>query len=185
MTQRVGVINLSRKPIRLGTTHVPPAKDNPAATLVDLDVGAVRRDLARYNDRVAIVVDQMSADGGLQDAPLGTATITPGAEAADEINVAIQLKNTDGSNVASIKAVDAWFGTSATDPTLASAAPDGGAAAGANGKLVELVADKAFKLVTNATGAVNVVITESTAKSFFLWVALPNGKTQVQTVTFA
>lgn len=110
-----------------------------------------------------------------------TATIAAGAEAANVRRVTVQLKDENGANVAAKTAVEIWLAISQANVNVA-AVPDGGFAVGTKGTIVkELVADQLALCVTDATGALEVDITESTAKSFFVAVKLPNGTIVVST----
>lgn len=64
MARNLRVLNLSRKNIRLGKTNVKPAVGNPTPTVIDVEDGNVRRDLARYADRVVL----LGAEAGIQTA---------------------------------------------------------------------------------------------------------------------
>lgn len=116
-----------------------------------------------------------------------TATFTIGAEAANVINVAVALKDANGTAVAAQQVVQAFLSDSATGVDITATAPDGGTAEGSSGFiLVEDVAQTLMTVETNASGVVDVDITESGADTWYLVVALPNGKTVVSgAITFA
>lgn len=110
------------------------------------------------------------------------ATFVVGAEGGNVINVAVQLKNADGSNVASARALRAWLSSTNAAPfTIVGTAPDTTVAIGANGAIINAEQTrKDFTLCTNATGAVDLNITESAnTAAQYLVVELPNGKLKV------
>lgn len=181
MARLISLINLSRKQVRIGTTKVAPASKGGAPVAVDLDSPVVRRDLHAHKGEVAIVRSYDDVVGG--GAPLN-ATLSAGAESANAIDITLTVKSADGQAFTAAKVVNAWLGTSGVDPTLVTTAPDGGVAAGTGTKLVQTVANKFFKVYTSSAGVAHIVLTHSLAGSFYLWVELGNGQTQVQTVTF-
>jgi hypothetical protein len=119
-------------------------------------------------------------------AGLGTPAFTIGAEAANAINVAVQLKDAAGVNLAVRGSVTAYLSDSATGADIAATAPDGGVAVGTEGLAIPLVADKAFQLVSNAAGVVDLDIGESGADTFYLVIVGENGGLTVSdAITFA
>lgn len=111
---------------------------------------------------------------------------TVGAEATDVINVALQLQS-NGKNVDARSAVLAYLSDDAAGDGVASTAPTGGVAEGTDGEIIsEIDADKVFLLKTNATGAIDVDITDTGTPTFHLVVVLPTGKITVSdAITFA
>lgn len=111
---------------------------------------------------------------------------TIGAEASDVINVGIQFK--DGNrNVAQRAGVIAYLSDDANGDSVTGTAPAGGVAVGTDGLAIPLVADKAFQLVSEADGHVDLDITNaSTTPTFYLVVILPDGTLSVSdAITFA
>lgn len=98
---------------------------------------------------------------------------TIGEEGGDVINVACQVKDADGANMDGVLNVLAFLTDSSGGLDIAATAPDGGVAAGTNGKiLVQVVAGKMFWLQTNEAGQVDINITESGADTWYLLVNL-------------
>lgn len=114
------------------------------------------------------------------------ATIAVGTEATDVINVDIDLTDADGNNVTAITAVHAYLSDAATGSGVSGTAPSGGVAEGTNGKLAETVANKVFILLSDATGNVDIDLTDTGTPTFYLVVVLPTGKVVVSdAITFA
>jgi hypothetical protein len=104
------------------------------------------------------------------------ATFTIGAEATDVINVAIQLEWASGEAVDRSCAVLAYLSDNADGSTLIATAHSGGAAIGTDGLAIEVVADKAFWLISESDGDIDINLTHvTTAKTAYLVVVLPSG----------
>jgi hypothetical protein len=129
------------------------------------------------------------ASGGVFDnngAPAG-ATFVVGAEAGgNTINVAIQLKDANGADLAVHGSVLAYLSNDANGNAIATAAPSGGWAIGTDGLLIPIVTNKAAQLVSEADGDIDVTIIEAGAYTVYLVLVLPNGKLAVSgAITFA
>jgi hypothetical protein len=115
-----------------------------------------------------------------------TATITVGAEGGDAINVAVQLKDAGGTNVAVRQALAWYLASDSTGATPSGTAPSGGTASGTNGKIIEWVAQLSGLMVFNATGQCDINITEAGVATWYLVVVTPQGKLLVSgAITFA
>jgi hypothetical protein len=114
------------------------------------------------------------------------ATIVVGAEADDVINVAIQLKDYDGTDLAVRASVLAYLSDAAAGESETATAPSAGVTAGTDGGCIPLVEDKVFLLTSEADGDIDVAITEDATATWYLVVVLPNGKRVVSdAITFA
>lgn len=101
---------------------------------------------------------------------------TIGAEDTNAINVSIQLTDRDNGNELKERAALLWYlASNATGDAIATA-PDGGIAIGTDGLLIEHTNNVAGVVVSEADGDIDVTITESTAKSFYLVLVAPDGK---------
>lgn len=136
-------------------------------------------DRDRFYGKLAIADD---------DIPVG-ATIAVGAEAGNVINVAVQLNK---DNAASPTALDisagvfAYLSDDSDGSSIAGTAPDGGVAIGTDGLAIPVVAGKAFQLVSEADGDIDLNITESGADTWYLVVVLPTGQLVISgAITFA
>lgn len=104
-----------------------------------------------------------------------TPTITVGEAAADAITVAAQFK-TGGSNLTYPISGLCYLSDSADGIGVTATGPDS-VADGGDGAIQALVANKVYLYQTNATGSVQITITETTeATSFYLVFILPNNK---------
>jgi hypothetical protein len=104
----------------------------------------------------------------------GDVEFTIGAEAAS-IRVSGQLKTVDDENVDGKKLVNIWL-SDAAGGTVCAVAPSGTVAIGTAGVILQnLIAKLNFQIITGATGAFNIDITEAGAKELYVNVAW-NGK---------
>lgn len=117
---------------------------------------------------------------------MGTPTITVNAAVGDAITINVQLKDSAGADLAVRGSVQAYLSDDANGDSVAGTAPDGNVAAGTDGVLIPIVADKAFILVSEADGDIDVVITESGADTWYLILIMPDGKLVASgAITFA
>lgn len=105
-----------------------------------------------------------------------SASITVGTEATNVINVAVQLKNASGGNLAARGSVIAYLSDDANGDSIAATAPSGGVAVGTDGLAIPLVADKAFCLVSESDGDIDLDITEVGADTWYLIIVTPAGE---------
>ena len=115
-----------------------------------------------------------------------TATITVGTEVTNAIAVTVQLKDGNGDNIDAISGFQWYLSGDSAGAGIVGTAPTGGVAAGASGKIAEVLADKAGFMLTSATGAAILTLTDSGTPTFYLVVILPTGKTVISSaITFA
>lgn len=114
--------------------------------------------------------------GALERSAISGATITVGAEAADVINVAIQLQGNQSADAAQALGVLAYLSDNSDGSTLIATAHSGGVAVGTDGLAIELTADKVFVLVSESDGDIDLDITEAGAKTAYLVLVAPNGE---------
>ena len=116
-----------------------------------------------------------------------SATITVGAETGgNTINVAIQLKDADGVDLSIHGRVMAYLSNDANGNSIATTAPSGHVAIGTDGLLIPQVTDKAFDLVSEADGDIDLNVVEAGAATWYLILVLPNGKlVSSAAITFA
>lgn len=103
-------------------------------------------------------------------------TIAVGAESTNVINVTVQLKDAAGDDLAVRGSVLAYLSDDANGDSIAGTAPDGGVAIGTDGLLIAQVANKAFQLVSEADGDIDIDITESGADTWYLILVMPDGR---------
>lgn len=116
---------------------------------------------------------------------VGGVGFTVGVEAGNAINVALQLLGADGYDLEAPGSVFVYLADDALGQAIAASAPSGGWAIGTDGLLIPVVANKAAHFVSEADGDIDITITESTAKDFWVCVILPSGELVTQKVTFA
>lgn len=107
------------------------------------------------------------------------ATFTIAAQVSRTINVAMQLKDADGNALVVRGAVDAYLSDNADGSTLTASTPTSTVAIGTNGLLINQVTDKAFKLVSNASGQVDINVINSGSHTYYLALVMPDGGIQV------
>lgn len=116
------------------------------------------------------------------------AVMTVGTEAANAIDVAVQLNDPLTEKALSeVGIVDFYLSDDAAGIIPTAAVPDGGIAVGAAGGVIETVTDAAGKLISDATGLVNLVISDVTGTpTWYLVLVLPMGGLVVSdAITFA
>jgi hypothetical protein len=112
--------------------------------------------------------------------------ITVGTEAADVINVGLQVNDAEGVAVAAAVGLHAWLSDTAAAAVTATA-PSAGVAIGTDGVIiVEHTADILFELLTDAVGALDLDIGEVGVDTWYLNVRLPDGSVvSSAAITFA
>lgn len=120
----------------------------------------------------------------LDGAPMAAAFVV-GAQAGDVINVAVQLRDANAADLAVRGAVIAYLSDDANGDSVAGTAPDT-VAIGTDGVAIPLVAGKAFQLISEADGDIDLDITEDGADTWYLVIVLANGKLVASgAITFA
>lgn len=105
------------------------------------------------------------------------AKFTIGEEAANAIAVSVQLVDREnGNEIAERVAIPWYLSADANGDAIAAAAPSGGIAIGTDGLLLEWTANLSGLAVSEADGDLDVAITEAAAKTFYLILAMPDGK---------
>lgn len=101
-------------------------------------------------------------------------SITPAAGSANVCLVTFQAKDAQGNNLAAVTALDIWLSDAATGIGLTATSASGAVAAGASGTdLGALTAKKALRVLTSATGAYILSITDTAKTGFYPCCALP------------
>jgi len=135
-------------------------------------------------DGITSTVSELNAVASLP----ATADITVGTEADNSINVAVQLQDANGDNVAAVYHVECYLSDQADGTDETAAAPDADVAIGTDGVILsELTTDIRFKIQTDATGAFDLDIGDATGTpTWYLVVILPNGQQVISdAITFA
>lgn len=128
-----------------------------------------------------------AAELNVLDAALAGATIVVGAETANVINVAIQLKDAAGADLAARAALPFYLADDANGDTPSSAAPDGGIAIGTDGAMIEWAANLSGLLISESDGDIDINLTHAAgAKTCYLILVMPNGSLIASSaITFA
>ena len=115
-------------------------------------------------------------------------TFTVGAENTNVVAVGVQFRDErDGNLISERVSVTAFLSTDAEGEVLAPTAPSGGVAvAGGVGLAVPLVTNRVWQLVSDASGQIDLEVTETGAATWYLVVVNPDGTLSVSGVlTFA
>jgi len=116
---------------------------------------------------------------------LGAPAFVIGVEAGNVINVGIQLKDSAGADLAVRAGVIAYFSDDANGDSVAGTAPTT-VAIGTDGVAIPLVAGKAFQLVSEADGDIDIDITEAGIDTWYLILVMPDGRLVASNaITFA
>lgn len=115
-----------------------------------------------------------------------TVTFTIGSESSDTINVAVQVEQEDQS-LSERTSFIAYLSGDAEGDGVVGTAPTGGVSAGTNGQvLTEIETDKVLLLKTNASGSVDIDLTDTGTPTFHLVVIEPDGSiTASDAITFS
>ena len=109
--------------------------------------------------------------------PAMDAKITVGAEAADVINVAIQLLDWDnGNEVDERVCVPFYMSDDANGDSIAATAADSGIAIGTDGVAIEWTASLAGVLVSESDGDIDIDVSESGVDTWYLILVMPDGR---------
>jgi len=113
--------------------------------------------------------------------------MTVAAEGGNEIDVAVQLNDPEGKALSEVGVVDFYLSDDAAGIIPTAAVPDTGIAVGAAGGVIETLADAAGKLISDATGLVNLVIGDATGTpTWYLVIVSPDGNLTISdAITFA
>jgi len=111
----------------------------------------------------------------LDGAPLDASFVVGAETGGNTINVAIQLKDADGADLAVRGSVFTYLSDDANGDSIAATAPSGGIAIGTDGLAIPVVANKAFQLTSEADGDIDVNIVEAAGATWYLVLVLPNG----------
>lgn len=128
----------------------------------------------------------VSSIGDLRNT-VASASFTVGAEntGAGTINVAIQLKDWNGVDLAH-RATLLWYLSSDANGDAIAAATSGGIAIGTDGLLIEWTANVSGIVTSEADGDIDVTLTEAGAGTWYLVLVLPGGRLAVSgAITFA
>lgn len=111
---------------------------------------------------------------------------TVGVEAANAINVAVQLIDRMNGNEVGERIGLAWYLSSDANGDAIATAPTGGIAIGTAGLLLEWTNNVSGWVVSEADGDIDVTLTDTGTPTFYLVLVMPDGKLYVSSaITFA
>lgn len=114
------------------------------------------------------------------------ATFAVGVEGGNAINVAVQITDAAGVDLAVRGSVLAYLSDDEFGNSIIAVAPSGGVAIGVDGLAIPLVANKAFQLTSEADGDIDLTITEAGVKTCYLILVMPDGRLLASpAITFA
>lgn len=135
---------------------------------------------------MAALAQLPASQSPFQTNAIGQAGFTVGAEATNAINVEVQLKTARGRNLWARGCIHWYLSEAAAGDGITGTAASGGVAAGANGTVISTITGKGGIAVSGATGLINFVITDSSARTVYLVLLLPDGTIAVSSaITFA
>lgn len=127
----------------------------------------------------------MSRFETVRDLKIG-AKFTIGTEAANAINVAVQLLDRENGNEIASRVGMAWYLAGDANGNTIASAPSGGIAIGTDGLLLEWTANVSGWVVSEADGDIDVVITDTGTPTVYLVLIAPDGKLLISgAITFA
>ena len=151
--------------------------DGVTATAAELNIlDGVTATAAELN--ILDGVTATPAELNILDGQVASATIVVGDELTETgvINVAIQLKDAAGADMAIRSSILAYLSDDANGDSVVAATHSGTVEIGTDGLMLPIVAKNHFQLVSEADGHIDINITESGAKTAYLILVLPNGK---------
>lgn len=104
------------------------------------------------------------------------ASITVGAEVTNVRAITIQLKDSNGADMAERTMINAHVMADANGDAFATTGGSTGIAIGTDGALLAVVAKKSFILVSEADGDIDLTWTDTGTEVCFLHLELPNGQ---------
>jgi hypothetical protein len=123
-------------------------------------------------------VGNLVGQGLALTSPCADATITVAAEDTNVRQIAIQLKDANGKDVAEVCSV--WAGVFLTADRLAFVVTGGSTGielgAGGDGAILPVVAKKLFLLTSEANGDIDLKWTDTGTEAAFLGILLPSGR---------
>lgn len=113
------------------------------------------------------------------------AVFSVGAEAADVINVSVQLIDKDNGNELAERIGFAFYLASNSTGDTKASAPNGGIAIGTDGVMIEWETNVSGLLISENDGDVDIDLTSTAAGTWYLVVVMPDGQLYVSpAITF-
>lgn len=145
-------------------------------TFVLTDTGSLVGFVHRFvSSGVAVVAFDYSKNYPAERQVLSGATMTVGAEATNVINVAIQLEDQHGADMAEAVSLLAYLAGDANGQTIASAHTSS-PAIGTDGLIQPLQTDLTFLLTSESDGDIDIDFTDTGASTVYLVLVMPDGR---------
>lgn len=119
----------------------------------------------------------LEANGLQVTRPCVDASITVGDEVTNARAITIQLKDANGDDIAYRETVEAYVMADANGDAFVTTGGSTGIAIGTDGAALAVVAKKAFVLVSEADGDIDLTWTDTGTEAAYLMLRLPNGRT--------
>ena len=116
------------------------------------------------------------ANGNQVTAPAVNADITVSAEDTNVRDITIQLKDAHGNDITSRQVVQAFVFADANGNAFATTGGSTGIEIGTDGALLALVAKKAFILISEDDGDIDLTWTDTGTEAAYLGILLPSGR---------
>lgn len=120
--------------------------------------------------------DNLSSNGINVTQPCVDASITVGAEAANVRAITIQLKDSRGKDINYRQVLNAYVFADANGDAFVTTGGSTGIAIGTDGALLATVAKKAFKVISEADGDIDLTWTDTGTEVAYLALEMPNGR---------
>ena len=108
--------------------------------------------------------------------PCVDAEITVGAEDTNARAITIQLKDVNGKDITHRQVINAYVFADANGDAFAATGGSTGIAIGTDGALLAVVAKKAFILVSEADGGIDLTWTDTGTEAAYLALEMPSGR---------
>ncbi len=112
---------------------------------------------------------------GFKTIEMDNVIFTVGSEVANVINVSLKLRNGD-EDLTQRVAINAYLSDDANGDSISSLAPNGGIVTGVDGVYMPIVNHLTSRMVSEANGNIDIDMTHSAAKTWFLVLVLPSGE---------
>ena len=125
-----------------------------------------------------LVAKQQAKKSPWREGKANAASFTIGAEAANVINVAVQLKD-GNSEVVEAVCLKAYLSSDTAGQVVIPTAHSSSPAIGTDGLLIPILTDKAFLVTSEADGDIDIDFTETGALTVYLVLIMPDGSLEI------
>jgi len=107
---------------------------------------------------------------------------TVGTEDSNTVAVAAQLKDFAGKNLTVASSFIMYFASDSDGLDIKASTVTTETSIGTDGSLVVVLAGQVYQVTSEADGAIDIVIADNTADTYYVVLVMPNGKLEVSTV---